>query len=256
MLITVAVTKFWMGPLIFVCIDNYIKMTVLLLLLSGSMGTAVVRVLEGQMANISTSHPLYLDFLDADKNVLQEISVAACNGLFRGEATFPASTDFLQLRGTDVYRVPFSYIRPAIDAPVIFRPSRFSLTSTSGGVVSISTGSTHTLTYQLQAVETEGSTSFNFSLQTSTSGFDTNVSPAQAVISANQSVTVSVQVTPTSHVAAGNHQITLSATSGCDTLSAIQSVTVNTLVHNVFGDFVYVAWLAMGKNFITKNAMV
>ena len=226
-------------------------MTVLLLLLSGSMGTVVVRVLEGQITNISTSHPLYLDFLDADKNVLQEISVTACNGLFRGEATFPASTDFLQLRGTDVYGVPFSYIRPAIDAPVIFRPSRFALTSTSGGVVSISTGVTHTLTYQLQAVETEGSTSFNFSVQTSTSGFDTNVSPAQAVISANQSVTVSVQVTPTSHVAAGNHQITLAATSGCDTLSAVQSVTINTLVHNVFGDFVYVAWLAIGEIFLS-----
>ena len=191
------------------------------------MGTAVVRVLDGQITNISTSHPLYLDFLDADKNVLREISVTACNGLFRGEATFPASTDFLQLRGTDVYGVPFSFIRPAIDA---FRPSRFTLTSTSG-VVSISTGSTHTLTYQLQAVETEGSTLFNFSLQTSTSGFDTIVSPVRAVINANQTVTVSVQVTPTPHVAAGNYQITLSATSGCDTLRATQSVTIDTTVH-------------------------
>ena len=205
-------------------------MTALLVLLSGSMGTAVVRVLDGQITNISTSHPLYLDFLDADKNVLREISVTACNGLFRGEATFPASTDFLQLRGTDVYGVPFSYIRLAINAPVTFRPSRFTLTSTSG-VVSISTGSTHTLTYQLQAVETEGSTSFNFSLQTSTSGFDTNVSPARAVISANGTITVSVQVTPTPRVAAGNYQITLSATSGCDTLRATQSVTIDTTVH-------------------------
>ena len=80
-------------------------------------------------------------------------------------------------------------------------------------------------------METEGSTSFNFSLQTSASGFDTNVSPARAVINANQTVTVSVQVTPTPHVAAGNYQITLSATSGCDTLRATQSVTIDTSVY-------------------------
>ena len=55
------------------------------------MGTVMVRVLDGQLANISTSHP------DVDKNVLREISVTECNGFFRGETTFPASTDFLQL---------------------------------------------------------------------------------------------------------------------------------------------------------------
>ena len=196
-----------------------------LLCSSGTTGTVVVRVLEGQIVNISASHTLYLDFLDADKNILQEIPVSACNGLFRGTATFPASTDFLQLRGTDVFGVPFSYIRPAINAPVTFRPSRFSLMPTSG-TVSITTGSTQTLTYQLQAVETEGNTSFNFSVQTA-SGFTVALTTSQAVISGSQSITVSVRVTPTSFVARGNYQITLIATSGCNTLRATQTVTVN-----------------------------
>ena len=185
----------------------------------------MVRVLEGQTVNISGSQPLYLDLLDADKNILQAIPVSACNGLFRGTATFPASMDFLQLRGTDIFGVPFSYIRPAINAPVTFRPSRFSLTSTSG-TVSITAGSTEILTYQLQAVETDGNTSFDFSPQTA-SGFAVAVSTAKAVISRNQIITISVRVTPASSVARGEHRIVLTATSGCNTLRATQTVTVN-----------------------------
>jgi len=192
---------------------------------SGTTGTVVVRVLEGNIVNISTSHTLYLGFLDADKSILQEIPVSACDGLFRGTVTFPASMDFLQLRGTDIFGVPFSYVRPAINAPVMFRPSRFSLIPTSG-TVSITTGSTQTLTYQLQAVETEGNTSFKFSVQTA-SGFIVAVTTTQAVISGSQSITVSVRVTPTSFVARRKYQITLIATSGCNTLRATQTVTVN-----------------------------
>ena len=196
-----------------------------LLCSSGTTGTVVVRVLEGNIVNISTSHTLYLGFLDADKSILQEIPVSECDGLFRGTVTFPASMDFLLLRGTDIFGVPFSYVRPAINAPVMFRPSRFSLMPTSG-TVSITTGSTQTLTYQLQAVETEGNTSFNFSVQTA-SGFIVAVTRRQAVISGSQSITVSIKVTPTSFVARGKYQITLIATSGCNTLRATQTVTVN-----------------------------
>ena len=66
----------------------------------------------------------------------------------------------------------------------------------------------------------------HFSVQTA-SGFTVALTTSQAVISGSQSITVSVRVTPTSFVARGNYQITLIATSGCNTLRATQTVTVN-----------------------------
>ena len=184
----------------------------------------MARVLDGGLEHISTTRPVILSLLDADKNVVREVTMSHCSGLLKGEDTMPESVHYIGLRGEDTRGIPFSYTRPTISGPLQFRTSDFRLTASTNRV-EMAADETEMVTLQLQTIETDGDTTFNFKID-APHGFSTSASPFAVTVSPTKSASALLRVSASHSVLSGSYTLTITAHSGCSELMVELAVVV------------------------------
>ena len=189
----------------------------------GTPGQVVV--FSSQIPDISSTVPLHLNYIQENGDVAKSVPLVKCGGALAGNETFPFGSFTYQLEGEDKEGNPFVY-NPRKTAE--FKSGNYSLTAVSTGA-EIRPAESVLLTYRLYNNNPPDSGPVDFSFAASTpSGFRTVFNPSHSSLAAGENTEITVTVTATSsqYFPGSTHIITATATDGCITVSASQSLTI------------------------------
>ena len=107
-----------------------------------------------QLPLLSLNDSIYLDLVDEDNNVVENIKLSECSGVLSGTGYFPGSPVFYQLRGTTSQGNSFAYVIP--NSQNEFKGPNFNLDLAYFGVIPVNLGEASFFTMALLYNNSEG----------------------------------------------------------------------------------------------------
>ena len=187
---------------------------------------------EGRIAVFTSKYndisSLYLNILDEELNIIQQISLSYCGGAYIGEVAFALDASHYQLKGEDTSGNSFIY--NIKKRPEFIAGKKFDLTAITLPQ-DVDRGNATNLIFEFRNFNHYHLLNLTLSVE-SHHGFINSITPSRVSVDAGEKILFNVTVRAASSelVRGSSYNITVADRTGCTSVSASQIINIKELV--------------------------